>query len=152
MVISDRYVDSSLAYQGAGRTLPVDEVSWLSSWATGGLKPDLVVLLDVDPRTGLARVGRAQQRRRPAGGRVARRSTSGSGTRSSTSPPPTRSATWCSTRPGRPTRSPRWWSGRVEELLGKPGGIVHPRPAQGPDTSVQPELSDAELVTMEHTT
>jgi len=41
---------------------------------------------------------------------------------------------------------------RVEEMLGKPGGIVHPRPAQGPDTSVQPELSDAELVTMEHKT
>jgi dTMP kinase len=57
VVISDRYVDSSLAYQGAGRTLPVDEVSWLSSWATGGLKPDLVVLLDVDPAVGLARVG-----------------------------------------------------------------------------------------------
>ncbi|GAB2929408.1 dTMP kinase [Micromonospora polyrhachis] len=56
VVISDRYVDSSLAYQGAGRTLPVDEVSWLSSWATGGLKPDLVVLLDVDPVVGLARV------------------------------------------------------------------------------------------------
>ena len=49
VVISDRYVDSSLAYQGAGRTLPVDEISWLSSWATGGLKPDLVVLLDIDP-------------------------------------------------------------------------------------------------------
>ncbi|NJC69213.1 dTMP kinase [Planosporangium thailandense] len=57
VVISDRYVDSSLAYQGAGRTLPVDEVSWLSSWATGGLKPDLTVLLDVDPRVGLDRVG-----------------------------------------------------------------------------------------------
>ncbi|MGC9670305.1 dTMP kinase [Planosporangium sp. 12N6] len=57
VVISDRYVDSSLAYQGAGRTLPVDEVSWLSSWATGGLKPDLTVLLDVDPQVGLARVG-----------------------------------------------------------------------------------------------
>ncbi|MFD1324894.1 dTMP kinase [Micromonospora sonneratiae] len=56
VVISDRYVDSSLAYQGAGRTLPVDEVSWLSSWATGGLKPDLVVLLDVDPNVGLRRV------------------------------------------------------------------------------------------------
>ncbi|MEO3815633.1 dTMP kinase [Plantactinospora sp. B24E8] len=56
VVISDRYVDSSLAYQGAGRTLPVEEISWLSSWATGGLKPDLVVLLDVEPRTGLARV------------------------------------------------------------------------------------------------
>jgi dTMP kinase len=56
VVVSDRYVDSSLAYQGAGRTLPVDEVSWLSAWATGGLKPDLVVLLDVDPQVGLARV------------------------------------------------------------------------------------------------
>nr|WP_308201129.1 dTMP kinase [Actinoplanes maris] len=56
VVISDRYVDSSLAYQGAGRTLPVTEISWLSSWATGGLKPDLVVLLDVDPGVGLNRV------------------------------------------------------------------------------------------------
>ncbi|GGK96627.1 dTMP kinase [Mangrovihabitans endophyticus] len=56
VVISDRYVDSSLAYQGAGRTLPVPEVSWLSSWATGGLKPDLVVLLDVDPAVGMDRV------------------------------------------------------------------------------------------------
>ncbi|MEV4637877.1 dTMP kinase [Actinoplanes sp. NPDC049548] len=56
VVVSDRYVDSSLAYQGAGRTLPVQEISWLSSWATGGLKPDLVVLLDVDPTVGLGRV------------------------------------------------------------------------------------------------
>jgi dTMP kinase len=56
VVVSDRYVDSSLAYQGAGRTLPVQEISWLSSWATGGLKPDLVVLLDVDPGVGLSRV------------------------------------------------------------------------------------------------
>ncbi|HEY2668862.1 MAG TPA: dTMP kinase [Rugosimonospora sp.] len=56
IVISDRYVDSSLAYQGAGRTLPVDDVRWLSAWATGGLKPDLVVLLDIDPAVGLVRV------------------------------------------------------------------------------------------------
>jgi dTMP kinase len=56
VVISDRYVDSSLAYQGAGRTLPVQEISWLSSWATGGLKPDLVVLLDIEPSVGLDRV------------------------------------------------------------------------------------------------
>jgi dTMP kinase len=56
IVISDRYIDSSLAYQGAGRTLPVDEVSWLSAWATGGLSPDLVVLLDIEPSVGLNRV------------------------------------------------------------------------------------------------
>ncbi len=56
IVLSDRYIDSSLAYQGAGRTLPVDEISWLSAWATGGLAPDLVVLLDIDPAVGLARV------------------------------------------------------------------------------------------------
>lgn len=64
IVISDRYIDSSLAYQGAGRTLPVEEVSWLSAWATGGLKPDLVVLLDIDPSIGLARArerGRADR-------------------------------------------------------------------------------------------
>lgn len=55
VVISDRYVDSSLAYQGAGRSLPVEELAWLSSWATGRLKPDLVVVLDVSPEVGLAR-------------------------------------------------------------------------------------------------
>jgi dTMP kinase len=55
VVISERYVDSTLAYQEAGRTLPVDEVGWLCGWATGGLKPDLVVLLDIDPAEGLAR-------------------------------------------------------------------------------------------------
>ncbi|MGA8115372.1 MAG: dTMP kinase, partial [Actinocatenispora sp.] len=56
VVVSDRYVDSSLAYQGAGRTLPTEEIGWLSNWATGGLRPDLVVLLDIEPRVGLERV------------------------------------------------------------------------------------------------
>ena len=55
VVLTDRYVDSSLAYQGAGRALEVAEVAKLSAWATGGLRPDLVVLLDVDPAVGLAR-------------------------------------------------------------------------------------------------
>jgi len=55
VVISDRYIDSSLAYQGSGRELPADEIAWLSNWATDGLKPDLVVLLDIDPTHGLAR-------------------------------------------------------------------------------------------------
>jgi dTMP kinase len=56
VVISDRYIDSSLAYQGAGRALSTEEIGWLSEWATGGLVPDLVVLLDVAPSVGLSRV------------------------------------------------------------------------------------------------
>ncbi|MCW2543921.1 MAG: tmk, partial [Frankiales bacterium] len=54
-VISDRYVDSSLAYQGAGRALPAAEVAELSRWATQGLVPHLTVLLDIDPAVGLSR-------------------------------------------------------------------------------------------------
>ncbi|MGR7025153.1 dTMP kinase [Geodermatophilus sp. URMC 62] len=55
VVVTDRYVDSSLAYQGAGRTLAVEEVRRLSAWATGGLVPALTVLLDLPPATGLQR-------------------------------------------------------------------------------------------------
>ena len=55
-MVTDRYVDSSLAYQGAGRELDVDDVKRISAWATAGLRPDLVVLLDVDPVVGLARI------------------------------------------------------------------------------------------------
>jgi dTMP kinase len=58
VVITDRDVDSSLAYQGAGRRLPVEEVRRLARLATDGLMPDLTVLLDIDPRAGLARAGR----------------------------------------------------------------------------------------------
>jgi dTMP kinase len=56
IVLTDRYVDSSLAYQGAGRTLSLDEVKQLSRWATERLVPDLTVLLDIAPEAGLARV------------------------------------------------------------------------------------------------
>jgi len=60
VVITDRFVDSSLAYQGAGRTIPMDDVRMLSRWATQGLEPDLTVLLDLPPEEGLARArGRA---------------------------------------------------------------------------------------------
>jgi dTMP kinase len=55
VVISDRYVDSSLAYQGGGRELDDSEVRRLSRWATGGLAADVTVLLDLDPTVGLAR-------------------------------------------------------------------------------------------------
>ncbi|MBB5494579.1 MAG: dTMP kinase [Nocardiopsis sp. BM-2018] len=57
VVISDRYVDSLLAYQGAGRDLAVEEVGEISAWATQGLVPDLTVLLDVRPEDGLSRLG-----------------------------------------------------------------------------------------------
>lgn len=46
VVVQDRYIDSSLAYQGAGRVLDVTEVRSISEWATGGLWPHLTVLLD----------------------------------------------------------------------------------------------------------
>src|SRR5205085_546744 len=60
VVITDRFIDSSLAYQGAGRTIPMDDVRMLSRWATEGLQPDLTVLLDLPPEVGLARAhGRA---------------------------------------------------------------------------------------------
>jgi dTMP kinase len=56
VVIQDRYLDSSVAYQGAGRVLGADEVRDLSLWATEGLLPDLTVLLDLDPTIGRARI------------------------------------------------------------------------------------------------
>ncbi|NHC16027.1 dTMP kinase, partial [Motilibacter deserti] len=55
VVISDRYVDSSIAYQGAGRELPDGDVARLSAWATGGLVPDLTVLLDLPAEVGAQR-------------------------------------------------------------------------------------------------
>ena len=54
-VITDRYLDSSVAYQGAGRVLGADEVRDLSIWATGGLLPDLTVLLDLDAAAAATR-------------------------------------------------------------------------------------------------
>ena len=56
VVICDRYIDSSVAYQGYGRSLGSGAVRDLSLWATGGLLPDLTLLLDVDPVIGLARL------------------------------------------------------------------------------------------------
>jgi dTMP kinase len=68
VVVSDRYVPSSLAYQGVARGLGVEEVARLSEWATGGLKPDLVVVLDVTPGEAARRRAGPQDRmeREPA--------------------------------------------------------------------------------------
>jgi dTMP kinase len=62
VVITDRYVDSSLAYQGAGRNLPVEEIARFNWWATGGRVPDLTILLDMDPIAGLSRRTRSADR------------------------------------------------------------------------------------------
>jgi dTMP kinase len=61
-VVTDRYAGSSIAYQGYGRGLPVDEIARLSDWAAAGTRPDLVVLLDVAPTVADARLGAARDR------------------------------------------------------------------------------------------
>jgi dTMP kinase len=55
IVVTDRYIDSSLAYQGAGRELPLAEIASLNKWASCGLVPDLTIVLDLSPATGLGR-------------------------------------------------------------------------------------------------
>jgi len=62
VVICDRYVDSSLAYQGSGRGLGEGDVLSLNVWGTQGLFPDLVVLLHIEPELGLARSGEVPDR------------------------------------------------------------------------------------------
>ncbi|MFI0411925.1 dTMP kinase [Actinomadura sp. 3N508] len=56
IVVSDRYVDSSLAYQGFGRQQRVEDIARVNAWATGGLVPDLTVLLEIPSRAGLDRL------------------------------------------------------------------------------------------------
>jgi dTMP kinase len=62
VVITDRYIDSSLAYQGAGRGLPASDIARLNSWASDGRMPDLTILLDMDPVEGLSRRARSADR------------------------------------------------------------------------------------------
>jgi dTMP kinase len=61
VVVSDRYLDSSLAYQGAARPLDSVDVETINEIATRGLMPDLTVLLDIDPVVGLERSGRTDR-------------------------------------------------------------------------------------------
>ena len=67
VVLCDRFVDSSVVYQGAGRGLGEDQVERLNDWATDDLQPDLVVLLDLDPGEGLQRVEGEPDRLEAAG-------------------------------------------------------------------------------------
>jgi dTMP kinase len=62
IVIQDRYLDSSVAYQGAGRVLGAAEVRDLSLWAAEGLLPDLTILLDLDETTARERLDAANKR------------------------------------------------------------------------------------------
>ena len=55
IVVLDRYATSTMAYQGYGSGMDLDLLGRIQDWVTGGLRPDIVVLLDVDPRTGLER-------------------------------------------------------------------------------------------------
>ena len=56
LVIMDRFIDSSVAYQGFGRGLDIDAIDWLNEFATDGLKPDLTLYFDIDVEEGLARI------------------------------------------------------------------------------------------------
>lgn len=62
VVLQDRYIDSSVAYQGAGRVLDPEAVRGLSEWATEGLAPDLTVLLDLDAAAARGRLDEARTR------------------------------------------------------------------------------------------
>ena len=61
-VVTDRFAGSSIAYQGSGRGLPVEDVRRISEWATDGVWPDLVVLLEVPAEVAEARLGRSRDR------------------------------------------------------------------------------------------
>ncbi|HEY0118504.1 MAG TPA: dTMP kinase [Cellulomonas sp.] len=73
VVLTDRYLDSSVAYQGVGRDLGAGDVEWISLWATGGLLPQLTVLLDIDPVSGLSRMTGELDRLERAGDEFHRR-------------------------------------------------------------------------------
>ena len=62
VVLMDRFIDSSVAYQGYGRGLSVEDIEWLNQFATDGLKPDLTLYFDLDVEEVLARIARNQER------------------------------------------------------------------------------------------
>ena len=62
IIVSDRYADSTIAYQGYGRGIPIGQVSAINEWALQGALPDLTILLDCPPEEGLNRVGSFQLR------------------------------------------------------------------------------------------
>lgn len=67
IVLCDRHTDSTVAYQGYGRGLDIEQIHKLNSIATSGLKPDLTIVLDVDVETSMQRVGKEKDRMESAG-------------------------------------------------------------------------------------
>lgn len=67
IVLCDRHIDSTVAYQGYGRGLDINEINILNNLATGGKKPDLTFVFDVDVETSMKRVGKEKDRMESAG-------------------------------------------------------------------------------------
>lgn len=67
IVLCDRHTDSTVAYQGYGRGIDVSRINMLNDIATGGRKPDLTIVFDVDVETSLSRVGKEKDRMENAG-------------------------------------------------------------------------------------
>ena len=67
VVLCDRHTDSTVAYQGYGRGLDLNRINMLNEIATGGLKPDLTIVFDVDIETSMQRVGKEKDRMESAG-------------------------------------------------------------------------------------
>ena len=67
IVLCDRHTDSTVAYQGYGRELDIVQINYLNNLATGGLKPDLTIIFDIDVETSMQRVGKNKDRMESAG-------------------------------------------------------------------------------------
>ena len=67
IVLCDRHIDSTVAYQGYGRGINLEQINYLNNLATSGLKPDLTLLFDVDTETSMQRVGKNKDRMESAG-------------------------------------------------------------------------------------
>lgn len=67
IVISDRHIDSTVAYQGYGRKLDLEQIKELNNIATSGLKPDLTFIFDIDIETSMQRVGKTKDRMEASG-------------------------------------------------------------------------------------
>ena len=120
-VVTDRFSASTLAYQGCGRGLDRDRAGRLIQWATGGLDPDLTVLIDVPVALAVAPAER--QRRRPPRGRGRRLPATGGRRVPVAWPPRRRRPGWWSTAPGRRSRwRPR--SGRASATPSAPDAGV----------------------------